>query len=215
MDVWSNHACQVALFFPSISTACSSRSVRSSPASELLAQVGPFVLPRPQEMHPSARGAREPTGSVISNATRSSQWSCCHWIGQGMHPNSLDKVRVRAVGPSFSQRATARVPGDRGGLKKSKDKGKRPIQRRIAKRKMKDLQPIQRRIAKDLQITKLGDDQERRAKWRKTKGRELLASTKKNVVDGDSQESPTAKTCSSYEKEPARIKKYQKNRDSF
>ena len=27
---------------------------------------------------------------------------------------------------------------------------------------MKDLPPIQRRIAKDLQITKLGDDQERR-----------------------------------------------------
>ena len=40
VDVWSNHACQVALFFPSISTACSSRSVRSCPASELLAQVG-------------------------------------------------------------------------------------------------------------------------------------------------------------------------------
>ena len=35
---------------------------------------------------------------------------------------------------------------------------------------------------KDLQWTKLGDDQERRPyppKWRKTKGRELLASTKK------------------------------------
>ena len=46
---------------------------------------------------------------------------------------------------------------------------------------MKDLQPIQRRIAKDLQITKLGDDQERRAKWRKTEGRELLASTKKKT----------------------------------
>ena len=35
VDVWSNHACQVALFFPSVSTACSGRSVhlRSSPAS--------------------------------------------------------------------------------------------------------------------------------------------------------------------------------------
>ena len=46
VDVWSNHACQVARFFPSISTACSSRSVRSSPASELLAQVGGSVNPR-------------------------------------------------------------------------------------------------------------------------------------------------------------------------
>ena len=55
--------------------------------------------------------------------------------GQGMHPNSLDKVRVRAVGPSWSQRATSNVPGNRGGLKKSKDKGKRSKQRRIAKRR--------------------------------------------------------------------------------
>ena len=46
VDVWSNHACQVALFFPSISTACSSRSVRSCPASELLAQVGGSVNTR-------------------------------------------------------------------------------------------------------------------------------------------------------------------------
>ena len=29
VDVWSNHACQVALFFPSISTACSGGSVNS------------------------------------------------------------------------------------------------------------------------------------------------------------------------------------------
>ena len=79
---------------------------------------------------------------------------------------------------------------------------------------MKDLSLIQRRIVKDLQITKLGDDQERRAKWRKTEGRACLASTKKRV-DEDSQESSIAKTCSSYEKKPARTKKYQKNRDSF
>ena len=32
----------------------------------------------------------------------------------------------------------------------------------------------------------------------------------KNVVDEDSQESSIAKTCSSYEKKPARTKKYQK-----
>ena len=32
----------------------------------------------------------------------------------------------------------------------------------------------------------------------------------KNVVDEDSQESPTAKTCSSYEKKPARAKKIPK-----
>ena len=71
VDVWSNHACQVALFFPSINTACSSRSVRSCPASELLAQVGGSVntrsSPASRKMHPSAtKGAREPTGCVLS-----------------------------------------------------------------------------------------------------------------------------------------------------
>ena len=131
--------------------------------------------------------------------------------GQGMHPNSLDKVRVRegAVGPSFSQTATSRIPGYSGGLKKQRQRQATNPEENSQK-EMKDLQPIQRRIAKDLQITKLGDDQERRAKWRKTKGRELLASTKKNAVDEDSQESSTAKTCSSYEKKPARTKKIPK-----
>ena len=140
VDVWSNHACQVALFFPSISTACSSRSVRSSPASELLAQVGGSVntrsspasrkcTPRQPREHQQAascpRSAKAASVSVVLLSLDS---------GQGMHPNSLDKVRVRAVGPSWSQRATSNVPGNRGGLKKSKDKGKRSKQRRIAKR---------------------------------------------------------------------------------
>ena len=138
MDVWSNHACQVALFFPSISTACSSRSVRSSPASELLAQVGGSVntrsspasrkcTPRQPREHQQAascpRSAKAASVSVVLLSLDS---------GQGMHPNSLDKVRVRAVGPSWT---TSNVPGNRGGLKKSKDKSKWPKQRRIAKRK--------------------------------------------------------------------------------
>ena len=44
----------------------------SSPASERLPLVvrSTFVLPRPQEMHPSATGTREPTGCVISKATK-------------------------------------------------------------------------------------------------------------------------------------------------
>ena len=56
VDVWSNHACQVALFFPSISTACSGRSVRSSPAS------GNAPL--------GNQGIREPTGGVLSKASQ-------------------------------------------------------------------------------------------------------------------------------------------------
>ena len=57
VNVWSNHACQVALFFPGVRTASSGGSVN-------------LVLPRPQKMHPSAKEAREPTGCVISKATK-------------------------------------------------------------------------------------------------------------------------------------------------
>ena len=61
-------------------------------------------------------------------------------FGQEMHPTYLDKARVRAVGPSGSHRATIREFRDTVGEnlqndpKKSKDKGKRPNQGRIAKR---------------------------------------------------------------------------------
>ena len=126
VDVWSNHACQVALFFPSISTACSSRSVRSCPASELLAQVGGSVntrsspayrkcTPRQPEEHVNPQAASCPRSA---KATSVSVVLLSLDSGQGMHPNSLDKVRVRAVGPSWPQRATSNVPGNRGGLKK-------------------------------------------------------------------------------------------------
>ena len=159
MDVWSNHACQVALFFPGVRTASSGGSVN-------------LVRPRPQEMHPSATGTREPTGCVISKATKEGlpRWSCCHWIGQGMHPTPsirseserelLDLHFHRRPRPEFQDTVgTCRT-------KKAKTKASDPIQRRIAK-------------GNERPPTKLGDDQERRPfpKWRK--GSELLASTKK------------------------------------
>ena len=43
----------------------------------------------------------------------------------------------------------------------------------------------------------------------------VIGQHEENAVDEDSQESPTPKTCTSYEKKPARTKKYQENRDSF
>ena len=200
MDVWSNHACQVALFFPSVSTACSGRSVN-------------LVLPRPQKMHPSAAGTREPTGGVISKATqegllRSSRWSCCHWIGQGMHPTYLDKVRVRegAVGPSFSQTATSRVPEYGGDLQNEK------------KQRQRQATPSRGESPTgNHQITKLGDDQERRPfpKWRNTKGRELLASTKKTQWMRTAKKVKHRKPAPPMRKNRPEQKKYQKNRDSF
>ena len=107
----------------------------SFPASTLLAQVGrcvlarrqncllrwvglsTLVLPRPQEMHPSATNVNPQAASCPRSAKAASVSVVLLSLdsGQGMHPNSLDKVRVRAVGPSW---ATSNVPGNRGGLKK-------------------------------------------------------------------------------------------------
>ena len=58
VDVWSNHACQVALFFPGVRTASSGgyATLPSSPAS------GNAPL--------GNQGTREPTGCVISKATK-------------------------------------------------------------------------------------------------------------------------------------------------
>ena len=112
VDVWSNHACQVALFFPSISTASSGGSVN---------------LPRPQEMHPSATKGyvnqqaasfQRPPKQVIPVVLLSLDF------GQGMHPTYLDNVREGAVGPSFSQ---TRVPGY-GGEDLQNDKKQRQRQ---------------------------------------------------------------------------------------
>ena len=129
VDVWSNHACQVALFFPSISTACSSRSVRSCPVSELLAQVGGSVNTRscPASGNAPLGNPREPTGGggVLSKVDQEglSRWSCCHWIWG---------KECTLTPSSRSESELLDLHGPRR-LKKSKDKGKRPKQRRIAK----------------------------------------------------------------------------------
>ena len=174
----------------------------SFPASELLALVDPLVLPRPQGNAPLGnQGTREPTGCTLVKSRESR--SCPVVLlsldfGQGMHPNSLDKVRVRAVGPSCSQRATSNVPGNRGGLTKSKDKGKRPNQIRIAKRNERpSTHPEKNR-------QRPPDHQARRRSRKETltlypsgakrKGESDWPARRKNVVDEDSQESPTAKT---------------------
>ena len=120
VDVWSNHACQVALFFPGVRTVSSGGSVhlRSSPAS------GNAPLGK--------KGSREPTGCVISKATQEglSRWSCCHWIGQGMHPTpSIRSESERELlDLHFHRRPLPEFQGTVGTCrtKKSKDKGKQP-----------------------------------------------------------------------------------------
>ena len=120
-------------------------------------------------------------------------------FGQGMHPNSLDKVSVRegAVGPSFSPTATYRVPGYDGERKqeKSKDKGKRPHPEENRQRPP-DHQA--RRRSRKETLTQVAERER------------VIGQHEENAVDKDSQESPTTKTCSSYEKKPARTKKIPK-----
>ena len=50
-----------------------------------------LVLPRPQEMHPSAKKGyvnQQAASCPRSAKAGLSRWSCCHWIRQGMHPTS-------------------------------------------------------------------------------------------------------------------------------
>ena len=134
-------------------------------------------------------------------------WLSLDWARNA--PYYLDKVRVRegAVGPSFLTDGHFQSSRIQRGAKKAKTKASDPIQRRIAKgnERPPDHQ-ARRRSRKETHPFPSGA---------KRKGKSYWPARRKNAVDEDSQESPTAKTCSSYEKKPARIKKYQKNRDSF
>ena len=140
----------------------------SFPASALLDLVGlsTLVLPRPQAMHPSAK-VREPTGCVFVQG-RLKQVCPDGLAVTGFWARNAPYLPRQGQSPScwtfmFTEGHDQRVPGyggeDLQNDTKSKDKGKRPNQGRIAKRIT-----LQRRIAQgdNLQITKLGDDQERR-----------------------------------------------------
>ena len=70
VDVWSNHACQVALFFPSISTACSGGWVCKHSFFPGLRK----CTPRQPREHVNQQAASCP------RSANTSWWSCCHWI---------------------------------------------------------------------------------------------------------------------------------------
>ena len=138
--------------------------------------------------------------------------------GQGMHPNSLDKVRVRAVGPSWSQRATSNVPGNRGGLKKSKDKGKRSKQRRIAKRRN------ERPSTHPEKNRQRPPDHQARRRSRKETLTQVAQNGRKRVIGQHEEKTQWMRTAKKVQqRKPAppmrknrpEQKKYQKNRDSF
>ena len=147
MDVWSNHACQVAL---------------SQRQHCLIWWVHSF-FPGLRKMHPSATYVNQQAASCPRSAQAASVPMVLLSLdfGQGMHPTSRKGQSPSCWTFMYTEGHVQRVPGyggeDLQNDTKSKDKGKRPNQGRIAKRIT-----LQRTIAKDLQITKLGDDQERR-----------------------------------------------------
>ena len=96
VDVWSNHACQVAFFPSSALLDLVSVNTRSSPASSK-------CTPRQPEEHVNQQAA-----SLVGSSRSVPMVLLSLDFGQGMHPTYLDKARVRAVGPSCSQRATSR-----------------------------------------------------------------------------------------------------------
>ena len=182
----------------------------SSPASELYVKwvCKPRSSPASGNAPLGKKGVREPTGCVQGRLKQVCPGGLAV-TGLGKECTLLTSRRSvrKLLDLHFHRGPRPESSGIRWG---------RPAERQKKQRQRQATNPEENRQRDNLQITKLGDDQERRANWRKTKGRELLSSTKKkNAVEEDSQESPTAKTCSSYEKKPARIKKYQKNRDSF
>ena len=149
-----------------------------------LVSVNTRSSPAYKKMHPSAtRRAREQAASCSKyvNQQAASKVGSSRSVpmvllsldfGQEMHSTYLDKARVRAVGPSCSQRATIREFRDTVGENlqndtKSKGKGKRPTQGRIAKR----ITPLQRRLAKrppDHQARRRSRKETFFPKWRKT-----------------------------------------------
>ena len=122
-----------------------------------------------------------------------------------MHPTSIKSESERELLDLHFHRRPVIVPGFQGTAgpeeRKSKDKGKRPIQRRIAKgnERPPDHQ-AKRRSRKETHPFPSGA----------TRRERVIGQHEENAVDEDSQESQTSKTCTSYEKKPATTKKLPK-----
>ena len=137
---------------------------------------------------------REPTGCVLSKVgqSRSFRWSCCHWIGQGMHPTPSRRSESELLVLHFHRRPRPEFQDTVGKTcrtTKSKDKGKRPPPEENRPRGQPPDHQARRRSRKESHPFPSGA---------KRKGESYWPARRKNAVDEDSQESPTAKTCSSY-----------------
>ena len=106
----------------------------SSPASERHVKwvCPPSFFPGLRKCTPrqKKKRVREPTGCAISKATQEglSRWSCCHWIGQGMHPTSSRRPESELLDLHFHRRPRPvfqDTVGKTCRTTKSKDKGKR------------------------------------------------------------------------------------------
>ena len=134
-----------------------------------------LVLPRPQKMHPSATGTREPTGCVISKATKEA-------CPGGLAVTGLGKECTLPSIRSESERELLDLHFHRRPLPEFQDTVGTCRTKKQRQRQATPSRGESPKGMKDLQITKLRDDQERRPtpfQVAQQEGRELLASTKK------------------------------------
>ena len=153
----------------------------SSPASELLPLVGRSTsfFPGLRKCTPrQKRHVNQQAASFQRPPKRPAQVVLLSLDWARNAPYYLDKVRVRegAVGPSFSQTATSRVPGYGGDLQneKAKTKASDPIQRRIAKGKSPDHQA--RRRSRKETLSQVAQHE----------GERVIGQHEENAVDEDS-----------------------------
>ena len=194
MDVWSNHACQVA-FFP-WRPNCSGGSVN-------------FVLPRPQEMHPSAtkghvnqqaascpRSASLPGGLAVTGFwARNAPYlpregpSCWTFIFTDGHVQSS---RIRWGRPAERQKAKTKASDPPP--EENRPRGQPPDHQARRRSRKETLT----QVAQNGRERVLGQHEEKKTQWMRT-----------------ARKVQQRKPAPPMRKKPARIKKYQKNRDGF
>ena len=154
------------------------------------------------------QGTREPTGCVLSKVGQSSRWSCCHWI-LGKECTLLTSRRSELLDLHFHRRPRPEFQDTVGKTcrtTKSKDKGKRPPPEENRPRGQPPDHQARRRSRKETltQVAQngrervLGQHEEKKTQWTRT-----------------ARKVQQRKPAPPMRKKPARIKKYQKNRDGF
>ena len=151
MDVWSNHACQVAFSPSSALLDLVSVNPRSSPASRNAPLGKRYVNQQAASWSKDVSSKVCPDGLAVTGF-----WArhALYVPRQGQSPSCWTFMV-----PEGPRSETSRIQWGRSAERHKKKRQRQATQ--PGENSQKD-KPLQRRLAKDLQITKLGDDQERR-----------------------------------------------------